>query len=168
MSNARQLLKEEFVPAALFIKTSFKRDREELVVKFFDYTPDYLVGFEKQIEKVKTVQQVLVLTEEQKKATSNLYLKAKMVNNEFNFLVSYFKKCDLDIKPLSQVKRDLTALNIEGAVDKINGVIQRMGSPPSPSTTSITCRARTSSAPCKRCWRPTESTWSASRASCAS
>jgi len=124
MSNARQLLKEEFVPAALFIKTSFKRDREELVVRFFDYTPDYLVGFEKQIEKVKTVQQVLVLTEEQKKATSNLYLKAKMVNNEFNFLVSYFKKCDLDIKPLSQVKRDLTALNIEGAVDKINGVIQ--------------------------------------------
>ena len=55
MSNARQLLKEEFVPAALFIKTSFKRDREELVVKFFDYTPDYLVGLEKQIEKVKTV-----------------------------------------------------------------------------------------------------------------
>jgi len=124
MSSAKQLLKEEFVPAALMIKTSFKRDREELVVKFFDYTPDFLVGFEKQIEKVKTVQQVLVLTEAQKKATSNLYLKAKDVNNEFNFLVSYFKKCDLDTKPLSKVKRDLSILNIEGAVDKINGVIQ--------------------------------------------
>ena len=40
------------------------------------------LGFEKQIEKVKKIQQILELWEAQKKTTSNLYLKAKDVNND--------------------------------------------------------------------------------------
>ena len=40
------------------------------------------LGFEKQIEKVKKIQQILELWEAQKKTTSNLYLKSKDVNND--------------------------------------------------------------------------------------
>ena len=124
MSKGKQFLKEEYLPGALFLKTSFKRDREELFTRFSEYTPEYLVGFETQITKVKEIQQTLVLTEEQKKATVNLYLRANLVNGEFNFLVRYFKKCDFDTKILSQVKRNLNTHNIEGATNKINAVIQ--------------------------------------------
>lgn len=124
MSKGKQFLKEEYLPGALFIKTSFKRDREELVTRFSEYTPEYLAGFETQISSVKQIQQSLVLTEVQKQATVNLYMRANSVNVEFNFLVRYFKKCDFDTKILSQVKRNLTAHNIEGAVDKISAVIQ--------------------------------------------
>lgn len=124
MSNNKKFLKEEYLPGALFIKTSFKRDREELFSRFSVYTPEYLVAFETQIAKVKAIQQALVLTEEQKRATANLYLKSASVNVEFNFLVSYFKKCGFDTTILSQVKRNLDVHNIEGANDKIAAVIQ--------------------------------------------
>ncbi|WP_310558313.1 hypothetical protein [Flavobacterium sp.] len=124
MSKEKVFLKEEYVPGALFIKTSFIRDREELVTRFAEYTPEYVVGFESQISTVKHIQRALVLTDEQKQATMNLYSKADSVNFEFNFLSSYFKKCDLDTKILSQVKKDLTARNIEGANDKIASVMQ--------------------------------------------
>lgn len=124
MSDKKKFLKEEYLPGALFIKTSFKRDREELVTRFSEYTPEYLAGFETQISSVKQIQQSLVLSEVQKQATVNLYMRANSVNVEFNFLVRYFKKCDFDTKILSQVKRNLTAHNIEGANDKIAAVIQ--------------------------------------------
>ena len=124
MSSAKQFLREEYVPGALFIRTSFKRDRNEFLVRFSEYTPDYLVAFETQIDKVKHIEKALVLTDAQKMATSNLYIRAGEVNNEFNFLSRYFDKCGFDVKPLSKVKRDLTSSNIEGAVDKIGGVIQ--------------------------------------------
>jgi hypothetical protein len=91
MSNGKQFLKEEYLPGALFIKTSFKRDREELATRFSEYTPEYLVGFEEQISTVKQIQQALVLSEVQKQATVNLYERATSVNIEFNFLVRYFK-----------------------------------------------------------------------------
>jgi hypothetical protein len=124
MSKGKHFLKEEYLPGALFIKTSFVRDREALATRFAEYTPKYLAGFEAQIAKVKQIQGALVLTEAQKKATVNLYTKADSVNVEFNFLSSYFKKCDLDTKILSQVKKDLTSRNIEGATAKITSVIQ--------------------------------------------
>jgi hypothetical protein len=124
MSKEKQFLKEEYLPGALFIKTSFVRDRAELVTRFAEYTPEYVVGFEDQIATVKHIQGALVLTEEQKKATVNLYMRANSVNFEFNFLSSYFKKCSLDTKILSQVKKDLTTHNIEGATAKIATVIQ--------------------------------------------
>ncbi len=124
MSKGKQFLQEEYLPGALFIKTSFIRDREELVTRFAEYTPEYLVGFESQITTVKQIQGALVLTEAQKQATANLYLKADSVNVEFNFLSSYFKKCNLETKILSQVKKDLTARNIEGAIAKIAGVVE--------------------------------------------
>jgi sulfur transfer complex TusBCD TusB component (DsrH family) len=124
MSKGKQFLQEEYLPGALFIKTSFIRDRAEMVTRFAEYTPEYLVGFEAQITAVKQIQGALMLTEAQKQATANLYLKADSVNVEFNFVSSYFKKCKLDTKILSQVKKDLTARNIEGAIDKIATVIQ--------------------------------------------
>lgn len=124
MSKVYSFLKEEYLPGALFIKASFKRDREELASRFSGYTPDYLVGFETQITKVKQIQQTLVLTAAQKQATVNLYLGADRVNVEFNFLSSYFKKCGFDTKILSAVKKDLTTHNIEGAIAKIASVIQ--------------------------------------------
>ncbi|WP_310559994.1 hypothetical protein [Flavobacterium sp.] len=124
MSKEYSFLKEEYVPGALFIKTSFIRDREELVTRFAEYTPEYVVGYEAQISTVKEIQRTLVLTDEQKQATVNLYRKADSLNVEFNFVASYFKKCTLDTKILSEVKKDLTRRNIEGATDKIASIIQ--------------------------------------------
>jgi len=124
MSKEYSLLIEEYVPAALFLHTSFKRDREELFGRFSIYTPDYLVGFEKQIEKVKNVEKAIVLTTEQKEATNNLYVKADAVNVEFNFLSRYFKKAKLDTKEITLAKKDLNSRNIEGATFKISGIIQ--------------------------------------------
>lgn len=124
MSKTYAFLKEEYLLAALYLKASFKRDRQELVTRFAEYTPEYLVGFEDQISTVKQIQKTLVLTEAQKQATANLYLRANSVNVELNFVSRYFKKSGLNTKILSQVKKDLTTRNIEGATDKITSVIQ--------------------------------------------
>jgi hypothetical protein len=121
--SKRDLLKEEYVPAGLFIKKSFDRDRLELTSRFPMFTEDFSAEFGKQIEKVKQLESSVVLKSEIAKETRLLYAAANELNREFNFLVYYFKKATLTTKLLSSVKRNLTNRNIEGAVDKIKGVI---------------------------------------------
>ena len=122
MGKSNYLLKEEYSPAASFLYVSFKRDRLELFVRFKDFTPDYLVGFEAQIDKVKALEKGIVLTTDEKNATKDLYAMAERVNKEFNFLVFYFKKLTFDTGLLSKTKKDLTRRNIEGAIENIKGV----------------------------------------------
>lgn len=124
MSNTKVLLKEEYVPAGLFLRTSFERDRVELFVRFRDFTPEFLADFTVKINKVKKLESTIVMTDDQKKATVELYSAADDLNDEFNFLVYYFKKLGYDTAILSDVKKDLNSRNIEGAVAKIEDVIQ--------------------------------------------
>lgn len=122
MGKSNYLLKEEYSPAASFLYVSFKRDLAELFLRFKDFTPDYLLGFETQIGKVKALEKGIVLTTDEKNATKDLYAMADRVNKEFNFLVFYFKKLNFDTGLLSKTKKDLTRRNIEGAIEDINGV----------------------------------------------
>ena len=115
---------EEYYPGGSFLFKSFERDRSELMGRFSGFTPEYLAGFDSKLAAVKKLEQSVVLTEEQKDATEALYAEAAALNNELNFLSFYFKKAKLDSAIVSAVKKDLAKGNIEGATDKIEGVIQ--------------------------------------------
>lgn len=117
-----RLRKEEYAPAAQFLKTSFAQDRAALALRFPEYTAAYQTAFESKIAQVVNLETGVVATENQKQATSDLYDKADFLNNELNFITSYFKRADLDSKMVSKVKTDLNKYNIEGACLKIQGL----------------------------------------------
>jgi hypothetical protein len=124
MSKGFKLRLEEYVPAGTFLKTSFVRDRAELVTRFSEFTPDFEAEFSAQLAKVAKLEQTLKLTEEQKGVTSSLYAAADFLNKELNFLSFYFKRADLNSAILTAVKQDLKVRNIEGACLKMEGLIQ--------------------------------------------
>ncbi|WP_130734279.1 hypothetical protein [Flavobacterium sp. J27] len=124
MSKGFYLKMEEYVPAGAFLKASFVRDREELATRFSEFTTAYLQDFEVQLAKVAGLEQTLVLTEEQKGVTVSLYTTSEVANKELNFLSFYFERANLDPAIISAVKKDLAVKNIEGAVLKLDAVIQ--------------------------------------------
>lgn len=119
-----RLRMEEYYPAAGFLAASFTRDRAELMGRFSEFTPLYLTGFVAKKDQVKVLEQGIVLTDDQKTATADLYAAAGALNNELNFLVFYFKQAGLDNSMLTRVKKDLDKDNIEGACLKLEGVVQ--------------------------------------------
>lgn len=124
MSKSVKLRIEEYFPAGSFLKTSFVRDRAQLLVRFSEFTPEYEAEYSAQLLVVKLLEQALVLTEEQKEVTASLYVAAASLNNELNFVSFYFKRAKLDSRVLSKVKRDLAKRNIEGACLKLAGLVQ--------------------------------------------
>lgn len=124
MSKSVTLRMEEYVPTGAFLKTSFERDRAELATRFSELTPEFLLDFEAQLTKVEKLESTLILTEEQKGVTSSLYEASTVLNKDLNFLSFYFERAGLDTASITAVKKKLTARNIEGAMQKINGVIQ--------------------------------------------
>jgi hypothetical protein len=119
----KRFRKEEYVPAATFLMESFERDREKLVAKFSEFTPDYAASFNKQLATVKALEAPYQLTEEQKKITENLHLTAAEMSKELNFLSFYFKRAALDPAILTQIKKDINRHNIEGACLKTKDLI---------------------------------------------
>lgn len=115
---------EEYYPGGSFLLKSFERDREELAVRFAGFTVDYLAGFVAKLVQIKKLEQSITLTEDQKDSTEELYALSGELNTELNYLTFYFKKANLDSAIVSAVKKDLAKGNIEGATDKIEGVIQ--------------------------------------------
>jgi hypothetical protein len=124
MAKGIKLKQEEYVPAGNFLKTSFARDRAELLKRFSEFTTEYESGFETQLTKVGKLEQTLKLTEEQKGVTVSLYQASDLVNKEMNFLSFYFKRANLDSSLVSDVKKDLKNRNVEGATKKMEGLIQ--------------------------------------------
>lgn len=122
--NKNKLRLEEYTPAADFLLVSFMRDREELSGRFSEFTTEYLDDFKAQLDKVKTLEQTLKLTEEQKGVTQALYVMANAVNAELNFLTFYFKRAGLEVSAVTKLKMDLQNRNIEGACLKMAGLIQ--------------------------------------------
>jgi hypothetical protein len=118
-----RLRKEEYVPAGTFLATSFLRDRVDLSSRFSEFTPDYTIAFEKQLQKVDALEQPYKMTEAQKKATLNLYFVATEMSKELNFLSFYFKRASLDPAIITAIKKDINGHNIEGACLKIKGLI---------------------------------------------
>ncbi|WP_445711921.1 hypothetical protein [Flavobacterium sp.] len=124
MSKSVTLRMEEYVPTGAFLKTSFERDRAELATRFSEFTPEFLLDFKAQLTKVEKLESTLVLTEEQKGVTSSLYEASTVLNKDLNFLSFYFERAGLDTASITAVKKKLAARNIEGATQRLEGVIQ--------------------------------------------
>ena len=115
---------QEYFPGGSFLRTSFQKDRVALAVRFPEFSIEYLSDFSAKLDEVKALEQSVVLTEDQKASTVELYAAAAELNRELNFLSFYFKRANLDSAIVSAVKKDLRKSNIEGATDKLEGVIQ--------------------------------------------
>lgn len=119
-----RLRKEEYTIAAGFLKTSFAANRADLETRFPEFTSTYQNDFEAKIVQVQQLEQGITLTQEQKTATSDLYMAAKELNSELNFLAYYFKKTGLDKSLITNLKKELQKNNIEGSAQKITGIVQ--------------------------------------------
>lgn len=115
---------EEYTPLGDFIMTSFVRDQPKIVDKFPKFNEAFLTAFQTKLAEVKVLESTLELTEEQKKATFELYAEADEVNKELNFLNSYFKDAGLSTDAVSDLKKSLSRGNIEGALLEMNDVKQ--------------------------------------------
>lgn len=124
MSKGFYLKMEEYVPAGTFLKASFERDREELATRFSEFSTTYLNDFEAQLAKVARLEQSLVITEEQKGVTASLYTTSDQINKDLNFLSFYFKRAAISTSSITAVKRNLMDRNIEGAILKLDALLQ--------------------------------------------
>lgn len=95
-----------------------------MVVRFPEFTVEYFTSFEAKLKEVKLLEQDVVLSDEQKASTNALYAKADALDKELNFLSFYFKRAGFDSGIVSAVKKDLNNSNIEGAVNKLEGLRQ--------------------------------------------
>ena len=107
---------EEYAPLGDFLRVSFVRDQAAIEVRFKKLDATYLAAFDGQLEVVKKLEGTLKLTEDQKKATAELYAEADVVNKDLNFLSSYFKDAGLPTGAISSLKKSLKSGNIEGAL----------------------------------------------------
>jgi hypothetical protein len=106
------------------LKTSFAINRADLATRFPEFDAAYETAFAAKIDQVTNLEQGIILTDEQKTATTGLYQASKELNNELNFLGFYFKKANLYKALITNLKKDLTKNNIEGATQKITGIVQ--------------------------------------------
>ena len=119
-----KIRKEEYTALGDFVKASFVRDQAVILVRFTKLNAGFLADFTAKLEEVKILESGLVLTEEQKTATANLYAEASLLNKELNFLIRYIKEAELSSEAVTELKKDLTVNNIEGAILKIESVKQ--------------------------------------------
>lgn len=115
---------EEYAPLGDFLMTSFVRDRAAIAVRFPKMNAAFEVAFQDKLQLVKRLESTLTLTEDQKRATVELYAEADVVNKELNFLNSYFGEAGLSKDAVSDLKKNLTRGNIEGALLQMNDVKQ--------------------------------------------
>lgn len=115
---------EEYSTLGDFVKASFVRDQGEFLVRFPKLDSHFLANFESKLQGIKTLESALVLTEEQKTATAQLYAEAGVMNKELNFLSAYIRDAGLSSVAVSELKTDLRTGNIEGALLKMEGVKQ--------------------------------------------
>lgn len=119
-----KLRKEEYTAMGDFILPSFVRDQAEIESKFPKFNAAFLTAFTNKLEFVKHLESSLVVTDEQKKVTKGLYETAGVLNAELTVLNSYINDADLNPATVTAVKNDIFAHNIEGAVLKLEAVIQ--------------------------------------------
>jgi len=115
---------EEYAPLGDFLMKSFIRDQAGIEIRFSKLNASYLDAFRNQLEVVKGLEGTLKLTEDQKRATAELYAEADVVNKDLNFLSSYFRDAGLPTEAITQLKKSLTKSNIEGALLEMNEVKQ--------------------------------------------
>ena len=117
-----QIRFEEYAPLGDFLMTSFVRDQAAIEVRFPKLNAGYVAAFQAKLVVVKALEGSLKLTIDQKKATATLYAEAEVVNKELNFLSSYFRDAGLPTDAISELKKNLTRGNIEGALLEMKDV----------------------------------------------
>lgn len=115
---------EEYTTLGDFIRKSYERDLDIIVVRYPKLGKPYRDSFLAKLAEVKTLEGSLFLTEEQKKATLQLYSAADYLGDELNFINTYLKELNLDTNAVTALKNDLFKNNIEGAVLKMENVKQ--------------------------------------------
>jgi hypothetical protein len=116
--------KEEYAVLGDFVMASYARDLDVIKVRFPKFGDVFKENFEAKLNFVKALESGLVLREDQKEATASLYTEAGKLNDELNFVSSYFKDAGLNSSLVSALKQDLFDHNIEGALLKIEGLRQ--------------------------------------------
>ena len=115
---------EEVAPMGDFVLTSYERDFEFIKSKFSKMDEAFRDGFIAKLDFVKVLESGLLLSEAKKGTTARLYDEAKRLNDDLNFLSTYFEDADLNPGIVTALKNDLFAHNIEGVLLKIEGVRQ--------------------------------------------
>jgi hypothetical protein len=113
---------EEYAPLGDFIMTSFVRDQAAIEIRFSKMDAVFLGAFQSKLEEIKDLESTIVLTEEQKQVTVQLYAEADVVNKELNFLNSYLRDAGLPTDAVSDLKKSLSRGNIEGALLEMKDV----------------------------------------------
>ncbi len=116
--------KEEYTTLGDFILTSYSRDMDVISARFPKLGAAYKDAFVSKLDFVKGLESGLVVKESQKEATISLNIEAGELNDELNFVSSYFEDAGLNTALVTEVKNDLFNDNIEGAVLKIEGLKQ--------------------------------------------
>lgn len=119
-----QIRFEEYAPLGDFLMTSFVRDQEAIAVRFPKLNAEYVTAFQTKLDKVKSLESTLTLTDEQKNATKALYTEADEVNKELNFFSSYLKGAGLPTDAVTALKKNLNKGNIEGALLQMKALKQ--------------------------------------------
>lgn len=120
--------REEYTALGDFIKTSFIRDQDAIKVRYPKLNENFLTAFTTKLEQLKVMETADVVSSEQLKTTALLYNEAKALNEELTFLSDYFAGAGMDNTIISRLKKDLRTYNIEGAVLKIESVLQLIAS----------------------------------------
>lgn len=116
--------KEEYTTLGDFILTSYSRDMGAISARFPKLGAAYKDAFVAKLDFVKGLESGIVIKENQKAATTSLEIEAGELNNELNFVSSYFEDAGLNTALVTELKNDLFKDNIEGAVLKIEGLKQ--------------------------------------------
>src|SRR5947207_13672891 len=114
--------KEEYATLGDFIRTSFVRDQDAISERFPKLNEEFLTQFTEKLDAIKVLDSRAVLTHEQKNTTASLYAEVAVLNKEMNFLNLYISSAGLNTNLVSDLKNELSKNNIEGAIDKIEGV----------------------------------------------
>jgi hypothetical protein len=124
MGTGLKLRNEEYTTLGDFIKASFERDQPKIMERFPKLNAVFFTDYTTLLEEVKVLESSLVLTEDEKANTKALYAEATLLNKELNFLSNYIDEAGLNTKFVTELKKDLSSSDIEGAVLKIESVKQ--------------------------------------------
>ena len=119
-----RLRKEEYTALGDFILPSFVRDQATIVAVFPKFDDAFLNAFTTKLAFVKQLESSLIKTEEQKGITSSLYQTAADLNAKLTVMNSYIADADLSTAIITNLKNDIYNRKIEGAILKIEALIQ--------------------------------------------
>ena len=116
--------KEEMVPLADMLIESFERDQAVIEIENSFYSVVFLNEFKAMTEEVREMEKADAILVRQKSITKNLYRQADSLKQPLKIFTIAVQKAALLTKLPNQIMSNLKSRNIEGALLKINSLIQ--------------------------------------------